>query len=307
MTAELQTISDFIRYATSRFNEAKLSFTHGFDSALDEATYLTLQTLHLPHDMPPVYANSMLLESERKLLLARIERRLQREPIAYITGEAWFCGLPFEVNPDVLIPRSPIAELIEQRFQPWLTTEPSRILDLCTGSGCIAIAMARHFPEAEVDGVDISRAALRIAARNADKLGVNDQVEWIESDLFDGVARRRYELIVSNPPYVSESEMRELAGEFAHEPGLGLVSGTDGLNAPLMILHEASDYLTQDGLLVLEVGASEHDLQALFPDLPGTWVEFKRGGSGVLAVSARELASYRPQINRALTERMAES
>ncbi len=307
MTDELHTICDFIRYATSQFNQAKLSFTHGFDSALDEATFLVLHSLHLPHDMPPAYAQARLTSAEKELLTSRIARRLAREPIAYITGCAWFCGLPFDVTPDVLIPRSPIAELIEQRFAPWLDNEPKRILDLCTGSGCIAIAMARHFEHANIDGADISTSALKIAHQNALKHGVDGQIEWIASDLFDALGKRKYDLIVSNPPYVSLSEQYALAQEFSKEPSLGLFSGDDGLDAPIAILYEASEHLNRDGLLILEVGASESELQAKFPDLPGTWIAFERGGSGVLAINASELASYRPQLKRALAERVADA
>jgi ribosomal protein L3 glutamine methyltransferase len=307
MIQELSTICDFIRYATSQFNRAELSFTQGFDNALDEATFLVLRTLHLPHDMPPAYASATLTASERAEVLARIERRVAREPIAYITGEAWFCGLPFSVSPAVLVPRSPIGELIEQAFQPWLEHPPHRILDMCTGSGCIAIAMARQFPASHVDAVDISPAAISVAHSNIVRHGVADRVELLESDLFDALARRKYDLIVANPPYVSESEMRTLAPEFAFEPSLALVSGADGLSAPIAILYEACEHLTADGLLILEVGGSEGDLMAQFPELPGVWVEFTRGGSGVLAVHANELASFRPQLARALTERVAES
>jgi ribosomal protein L3 glutamine methyltransferase len=302
----LSTICDFIRYATSRFNEAELSFTHGFDSALDEATYLVLHTLHLPHDMPPAYAAAHLLMAEREQILLRIDRRLQRIPSAYITQEAWFAGMAFKVDESVLIPRSPIAELIEAGFSPWLQNAPERVLDLCTGSGCIGIATAAHFADAEVDLVDISEAALRLARFNVAQHGLEHRVEIIQSDLFRALKGRKYDLIVTNPPYVAEAEMSTLAAEFAHEPKLGLVSGTDGLDAPLVILEEASDHLTRDGLLVLEVGASEASLLAMLPDLPGHWAEFARGGSGVVVITASELASYRPQLKRAIAERNGE-
>jgi ribosomal protein L3 glutamine methyltransferase len=299
----LSTICDFIRYATSRFNEAQLSFTHGFDSALDEASFLVLHTLHLPHDMPPAYAQATLLPEERQRLLERINKRLQHVPIAYITGEAWFAGRAYKVDETVLIPRSPIAELIEQNFEPWLQAAPESILDLCTGSGCIAIACAAQFPEAKVDAVDLSFDALKLAQFNADQHGVAHRTEVIQSDLFQALRGRKYDLIVSNPPYVAESEMQTLAKEFAHEPTMALVSGFDGLDAPLTILSEAHQYLTGNGVLVLEVGASESSLQALLPDLPGEWIEFARGGSGVLMIHAKELAMYRPAIQRAIAER----
>jgi ribosomal protein L3 glutamine methyltransferase len=302
----LRTICDFIRYATSRFNEANLSFTHGFDSALDEATYLVLHTLHLPHDMPPAYGAAQLLGSEREAILARIETRLQHVPTAYITKEAWFAGMAFKVDENVLIPRSPIAELIESGFSPWLSQNPDRILDLCTGSGCIGIAAAAHFPDAEVDLVDVSEAALKLARFNTAQFGMEHRIEVIQSDLFRALKGRKYDLIISNPPYVAEAEMTSLAAEFSKEPVLGLVSGTDGLDAPLAILDEASDYLTKNGLLVLEVGATEATLMAMLPDLPGHWAEFARGGSGVVVMTASELASYRPQLKRAIAERNGE-
>jgi ribosomal protein L3 glutamine methyltransferase len=305
-TACLRTICDFIRYATSRFNEANLSFTHGFDSALDEATFLVLHTLHLPHDMPPAYANAQLLDAECFAILARIDKRLQRIPTAYIAQEAWFAGMAFKVDENVLIPRSPIAELIESGFSPWLSANPERILDLCTGSGCIGIAAASHFAEAQVDLVDISDAALKLARFNVAQFGLEHRVEIIQSDLFRALKGRKYDLIISNPPYVAEAEMLGLAAEFSKEPVLGLVSGTDGLDAPLAILDEATDYLTKDGLLVLEVGASEATLMAMLPDLTGQWVEFSRGGSGVVVITAHELASYRPQLKRAIAERNGE-
>ena len=305
-TDVLSTICDFIRYATTRFNEANLSFTHGFDSALDEASYLVLHTVHLPHDMPPAYGAATLLQAEREAVLARIEARLARKPLAYITGEAWFGGLAFKVDESVLIPRSPIAELIEQGFEPWLQAIPNRILDLCTGSGCIGIACAAHFTDAHVDLVDLSEAALKIAEFNAEQHGVESRVEVIRSDLFAALKGKKYDLIVTNPPYVSEPEMHSLAAEFAHEPELGLVSGSDGLDAPLSILTEASQYLTANGVLVLEVGASESTLLALLPDLPGEWAEFARGGSGVVVISARDLAAYQPQLKRAVAERSGE-
>ncbi len=305
-TDVLSTICDFIRYATTRFNEANLSFTHGFDSALDEASYLVLHTVHLPHDMPPAYGAATLLPAEREAVLARIEARLARKPLAYITGEAWFGGLAFKVDESVLIPRSPIAELIEQGFEPWLQAIPNRILDLCTGSGCIGIACAAHFTDAHVDLVDLSEAALKIAEFNAEQHGVESRVEVIRSDLFAALKGKKYDLIVTNPPYVSEPEMHSLAAEFAHEPELGLVSGSDGLAAPPSILTEASQYSTANGVLVLEVGASESTLLALLPDLPGEWAEFARGGSGVVVISARDLAAYQPQLKRAVAERSGE-
>ena len=307
ITDQLHSIADYIRYATSQFTKAQLGFHQGFDAALDEASFLVLHTLHLPHDMPPAYAQALLLPEEKAALMGKIARRLAGEPLAYVTGEAWFAGLAFEVNPNVLIPRSPIAELIEQGFAPWLEDAPARILDLCTGSGCIAIALAAHFQDARVDAADISTEAVAVAERNAKAHGVEDRLSAVQSDLFGALKGRKYDLIVSNPPYVSEAEMRVLPKEFNHEPALALVSGFDGLDAPLAILDEAPSYLTPNGVLVLEVGASESALMALLPDFPGEWVDFSRGGSGVAVIRQKDLKSYRPMISRALAQRAEDS
>ncbi len=304
---QLHSIADYIRYATSQFTKAQLGFHQGFDAALDEASFLVLHTLHLPHDMPPAYAQATLLPEEREHVLSQIARRVAGEPLAYVTGEAWFAGLAFEVNPSVLIPRSPIAELIEQGFEPWLLDAPALILDLCTGSGCIAIACAARFQDALVDAADISTEALAVAERNAIAHGVEDRLKLIQSDLFASLKGRKYDLIVTNPPYVSEAEMRTLPKEFNHEPALALVSGLDGLDAPLAILDEATSYLSTNGVLVLEVGASESALMALLPDFPGEWVDFQRGGSGVVVLRQKDLKRYRPMISRALAQRAEES
>ncbi len=307
MTDVLQSVCDFIRYATSRFNAADLSFSQGFDSALDEATYLVLTTLHLPHDLPPVYAAATLLPEERSEVLERIRRRVdERMPVAYLTGEAWFAGMAFKVTPDVLIPRSPIAELIERGFEPWLGGHPvANALDLCCGSGCIGIAMATHLPDAHVDLVDISPPALALAVQNAADHGVADRVEVIDSDGFGALKGRVYDLIVSNPPYVGRAEHAALPGEFSHEPKLALVSGEDGLDLPLRILAQAADHLAEHGLLVLEVGASEAALIDCLPDVPFTWVEFERGGSGVAVLDRDTLIDCADQFAQALAGREA--
>jgi len=305
LTDVLSSVCDFVRYATSRFNAAGLSFSQGFDSALDEASYLVLSTLHLPHDLPPAYAAAVLLPDERSLILQRIERRVsERVPVAYLTGEAWFAGLAFKVTPDVLIPRSPIAELIERGFEPWLAGQTvERALDLCCGSACIGIAMAAHLPDATVDLVDISLPALALAAENAADHGVSERVEIIASDGFAALAGRTYDLIVSNPPYVGQAEYAALPDEFAHEPKLALVSGEDGLDLPLRILAEAAGYLREGGLLILEVGASESALVACLPEVPFIWVEFERGGSGVTVLDRDTLLASAPQIAQARAER----
>jgi len=298
LTDVLASVCDFIRYATSRFNAAGLSFSQGFDSALDEASYLVLTTLHLPHDLPPVYAAATLLPEERAELLARINRRVdERLPVAYLTGEAWFAGLAFKVSPDVLIPRSPIAELIERGFEPWLAGQPvARALDLCCGSGCIGIALAMQMPDAVVDLVDISPPALALTAQNAADHGVADRIEVIESDGFAALDGRVYDLIVSNPPYVGRAEYAALPAEFNHEPRLALISGEDGLDLPLRILAEAAAYLSEQGLLILEVGASDSALVECLPDVPFTWVEFECGGSGVAVLDRATLVDCGEQF-----------
>lgn len=305
LTDVLQSVCDFIRYATSRFNAAGLAYAQGFDSALDEASYLVLTTLHLPHDLPPAYAGAVLLPEERALVLERIHRRVdERVPVAYLTGEAWFAGMAFRVTPEVLIPRSPIAELVERGFEPWVAGRaPQRVLDLCCGSGCIGIATAAHLPDAQVDLVDLSEAALAIARENAADHGVSGRVELLQSDGLRGLQGRRYDLIVANPPYVGEAEYAALPPEFAHEPRLALVSGADGLDLPLRILAGAADHLEEHGLLVLEVGASEPALVECLPDLPLTWVAFERGGSGVAVIDRDTLLEHAADLSDALAAR----
>jgi ribosomal protein L3 glutamine methyltransferase len=308
VTQELSSIKDFIRFATSRFNEATLCFGHGFDSALDEASYLVLHTLYLPHDMPPAYADAVLTLTEREQVLGLIRQRIEKRiPVAYLTGEAWFAGLSFKVTPHVLIPRSPIAELITQNFAPWIRQEPANILDLCTGSGCIAIACAVQFPDALVTATDVSHDALALATENATDHGVLDRLHILNSDLFDELRGQRFDLIVTNPPYVGHSEYAALPSEFGHEPKLGLVSGDDGMDIPLVILAQAPEYLTERGLLVLEVGASADTLSAMFGELPGTWLEFAHGGSGVLAIEAPALRAFLPQVERMIRSRREEA
>ncbi|HET6602962.1 MAG TPA: 50S ribosomal protein L3 N(5)-glutamine methyltransferase [Xanthomonadaceae bacterium] len=305
MPSELRTVIDFIRYGASRFAGAGLSFGHNYDNALDEATQLVLHTLHLPHDLSPAYGQARLTGEERDSVLALIQRRIdERVPAAYLTGEAWFAGLAFRSDRRALVPRSPIAELIEAGFEPWLAGRPvQRALDLCTGSGCIAIAMAVHFPDLGVDAVDVSADALALARENAELHGVSGRVRLLESDLFARLEGCRYDLIVSNPPYVAEDEYRALPPEYAHEPALGLRAGADGLDIALRILHQAPDHLNQDGLLIVEVGESERALVRLLPGLPLAWVEFRVGQMGVFAVERTDLVAHRDAIAAALDAR----
>ncbi len=295
MSAELRSIRDFIRYGITRFEQAGLFYGHGTDNALDEATQLVLHVLRLPHDLPGHFMEARLTADERRQVLALIERRIdERIPLAYLTHEAWFAGLKFYVDERVLIPRSPIAELIEQGFEPWLRGEGiGRILDLCTGSGCIAIACAHAFPQAQVDAADISEDALAVAARNVAEHGLEERVRLVRSDLFSALAGCRYDLIVTNPPYVDAEELAAMPPEYRHEPELGLASGPDGLEAIETILRQAADHLTPDGVLIAEVGASEPALARKYPELPLVWLEFERGGGGVFQISRRDLEAHR--------------
>ncbi|MGA0588199.1 50S ribosomal protein L3 N(5)-glutamine methyltransferase [Dyella sp. KRB-257] len=305
MTAELSTIIDFIRYGASRFSAAGLSFGHSHDNPIDEATHLVLAALHLPPDLPPAYGTGTLVAEERERVIGLIERRVaERMPVAYLVGETWFAGLKFKSDRRALVPRSPIAELIESGFAPWLDhRHVERALDLCTGSGCIGIAMAEYNPDWQVDIVDISPEALSLARENIVFQHVEDRVEAIESDLFAGVQGRRYDLIVSNPPYVTEDEYAAMPGEYRHEPKLGLTSGEDGLDLCLRMLDEAADHLTEDGLLIVEVGESEQALVKLLPQVPFVWIEFKVGAMGVFVLERRDLVEHAGAIHAAAQTR----
>ena len=305
MTAELASIIDFIRYAASRFSAAGLTFGHSHDNPIDEATHLVLAALHLPPDLSPVYGTGRLTGEERARVLALVERRVaERVPVAYLVGETWFAGLKFKSDRRALVPRSPIAELIESGFAPWLDERHiERALDLCTGSGCIGIAMAEYHPDWRVDLVDISEEALTLARENIAFQQVEERVEAIRSDLFAGLDGRRYDLIVSNPPYVTEDEYAALPGEYAHEPKLGLTAGADGLDLCLRILAGAAEHLSEEGLLIVEVGESERALVQLLPQVPFVWIEFKVGPMGVFALERRDLVEHAAAIRAAATAR----
>lgn len=288
---ELRTIRDMLRWAVSRFNAAQLFYGHGTDNSWDEAVALVLHALHLPADVDPKIIDARLTKQEREIITSFVTRRIQeRIPAAYLTHEAWFAGIPFYVDERVLVPRSPIAELIEQHFSPWIAEEKvTRILDLCTGSGCIAAACAFAFPEAQIDAADISADALAVAKFNSEKHHLNDQIQLIHSDLFEQLKNKKYDIIVSNPPYVSSQEMRALPAEYHHEPSLGLAAGDAGLDVVTRILQEAKKHLNAHGILVVEVGNSEHALSEHFPEKPFTWLEFQRGDGGVFLLTAEQL------------------
>lgn len=297
MTAELSTLIDFIRYGASRFGEAGLTFGHSFDNALDESTQLVLHALHLPHDIGPAYGQAKLTAAEKDAVLDLFRRRIdERIPACYLTGEAWFAGLSFKSDTRALVPRSPIAELIESGFEPWLGGRPvESALDLCTGSGCIAIAMAHYNPDWRVDGVDISDDALALAAENKARLHA-DNCELIKSDLFAGLQGKVYDLIVTNPPYVTNDETDALPKEYAYEPELGLRAGDDGLDFALKILRDAPAHLSEHGLLVCEVGESERHLAALLPEVPFMWIEFKVGQMGIFAIDRNDILAHHERI-----------
>ena len=288
-TSVLRTVRDFVRWGASEFSRAGLHFGHGTDNALDEAFHLVLHALHLPANLPATYLETAVTASERAAVLKLLRARVKtRKPAAYLIGEIDFCGLSFEVDERVLIPRSPIGELIEKQFQPWLQKEPVRILDLCAGSGCIGIACAFAFPDATVDLGEISPGALAISRRNIARHHAQDRVTAVKSDLYASL-QGPYDLIVSNPPYVPTQEWKALAAEFQHEPRMALDAGRDGMNVVARVLAQAPDQLTPGGLLVCEVGGSVEEFEARWPLLPVTWVEFERGGDGVFVITREDL------------------
>ncbi len=294
----LCSIADHVRWATSRFSEAGLHFGHGTDNALDEAVALVLHTLSLPPDLSSDWFTCRLTEAERIRVVERINQRIeQRVPLPYLTGEAWFAGLPFHVNEHVLIPRSPIAELIQQQFSPWIdVTEISHVLDLCCGSGCIGIATAAYLEDCRVDLVDISPQALEVARENVLAHALDQQVSVIESDLFQALPGKKYDLILSNPPYVGATEMATLPREYRHEPVLALQANENGLEIVTRILRQAREYLEPHGLLIVEVGNSADALIQRYPEVPFVWLEFARGGEGVFVISAEELSEFADKL-----------
>lgn len=301
IATHLTTLRDYLRWSVSCMTRANVFFGHGTENAWDEAVALIWHVAGLPFAASEQMYDAVLAPAERKRVLALLQRRTaERIPLPYLTGEAWFVGLPFYVDERVIIPRSPIAELIEKGFAPWYQSGPyneagtEAILDLCAGSGCIGIACALYFPDAFVDLVELSDDAIELSRKNIARHAVDDRVHIVKSDLFGALeARRQYSLIVSNPPYVDAPDMALLPAEFHHEPRMSLASGDDGLDHARRILREAADYLAPRGLLVLEVGNSGMALEMQYPDVPFTWVEFERGGDGVLVMTAEELHKYR--------------
>lgn len=290
---QLGSLDDVLRFCVTQLQQAEVFFGHGTDNALDEARVLASHVLALDYQQLTEFGHCRLTLLERTAMLELLATRIsERVPAAYLTNQAYFCNLPFYVDERVLVPRSPIGELIEQQFAPWLTTTPTRILDLCTGSGCIAIACAYAFPDAEVDALDISTDALAVAEQNIDAHDLSDRVFPMQSDLYGTVAGARYDIIVTNPPYVDAEDMAGLPDEFHHEPELGLAAGDDGLDLVVTILREAPDHLTDDGILICEVGNSMLALAEKYPQVPFTWLEFERGGDGVFLLTCAQLKAH---------------
>ena len=293
----LRTVEQLIHDLTARFEDADLCYGHGTDNPLDEAAWLVFAMLGLSHDdAPGVYARRVApeqVELVNEIARRRIEERL---PLAYLLTQAWFAGLEFYVDERVLVPRSPIAELIQQRFAPWIAASAVRnVVDLGTGCGCIAIAIAEAFPSARVDAVDISEEALAVTAINVERHRLRDRVHPVRSDFFRELGDKKYDIIVSNPPYVDQRDLRDMPDEYRHEPVLGLAAGADGLDSVREILREASRFLTDNGILVCEVGNSQAAVERAFPDVGFIWLEFEQGGAGVFLLTKQDLAVFESQ------------
>jgi ribosomal protein L3 glutamine methyltransferase len=281
-----------------RLEDAGLVFGHGTENAVDEAAWLVIHALGFSPAEPLPEPSAIVRRDEGERVEVLLQQRVQtRKPLAYLLNSAWFAGLEFYVDERVIVPRSPIAELIIREFSPWLTATPRGILDLCTGSGCIAIACASQFTNAEVDATDISGDALAVAAINCRKHQLEDRVTLVRADVYEGLPKRRYDIIVSNPPYVSAEAMVDLPSEYRSEPALALAAGNDGLQIVRRILREAADYLNPQGILVCEVGDGEEALAAAFPQVPFVWLEFEFGGHGVFLLTAEDLRAHCHVLN----------
>jgi ribosomal protein L3 glutamine methyltransferase len=298
----MQTAEIWLEYCAGEMERAGLFFGHGTDNAHDEAAWMLLHVLEAPLDGSFAQWDTLLTEPQEKRLQTLLARRInERCPLAYLTGEARFCGLGFFVSPEVLIPRSPLAELIQEQFAPWLNvSDAGRVLDLCTGGGCIAIAMAVHMPEIRVDAVDISATALQVAARNVARHELASRVRLIQSDLFSDIGDKRYDLIVSNPPYVSAAVYERLPAEYRAEPSAGLVCGEDGLDIVLKILDASPCYLNRQGILIVEVGESAQTLLEILPRVPFMWLEFQHGGDGIFLLEYDQLIACQPDVRAVL-------
>ena len=290
--SQFETIRDLLRFATTQFNKAGLHFGHGSSNAFDEAVYLILKTLSLPLDQLEPFLDARLLDKERDQVLSVIDRRINdRVPAAYLTNEAWLGEYSFYVDERVIVPRSFIAELLQTQLAPWIT-EPEQIirgLDLCTGSGCLAILMALYFENAQIDAVDISKPALEVAYKNVSHYGLEKRIHLIESDLFLSLKNKRYDLIISNPPYVNAQSMSQLPREYQYEPQNALSSGIDGLDATREILKYAARHLTDQGLLIVEIGHNRETLETIYPNIPFHWLETSAGNEFVFLLQRDQL------------------
>ncbi|MBN3806974.1 50S ribosomal protein L3 N(5)-glutamine methyltransferase [Paraburkholderia sp. Ac-20336] len=292
MTLPFSTVRDLLRYAVSRFNEAKLSFGHGSANAYDEAAYLVLHTLHLPLDLLDPFLDARLTTAEIDALLKVIERRAaERVPAAYITQEAWMHGYRFHVDERVIVPRSFIGELLQDGLQPYVEDpeQVGAVLELCTGSGCLAILAAHAFPNADVDAVDLSAPALEVARRNVADYHLDERIALFEGDLYAPLAERRYDVIISNPPYVNATSMQALPAEYRHEPEMALAGGADGMDIVRRIIAEARHWLTDDGVLVVEIGNEREHVEAAFGGLDLVWLPTSAGDDNVFLIQACDL------------------
>ena len=289
----LTTLRDYIRWAMSQFSQAQLYFENGSESAFEEARSLVLRSLHLPYELHDKYLDCHVHTDEHAVLQGVLKQRIeQRLPTAYVLGEAWFAGMLLKIDQRVMVPRSPLDELISQQFEPWLSKMPLRILDLCAGSGCLGIACAHEFPEAEVLLTDISQAALAIADENIALQQLSERVQTLHSDMFAQLTAQRFDLIVCKPPYISAEQWSQLPLEYQHEPKQGSIAAEQGLEFIQQVIQQAGEYLAEDGLLVLEVGPHQAQLIAQYPDIDFTWLEHSHTGNGVLALTAQQCVAY---------------
>lgn len=300
--SDVKTVRDMIYFGAQVFEDAALYYGHGTENALDEAGYLTFFSLNKTPEYTDEKLDALISKDEINSVNELFEKRIStRKPASYLTHEAWFAGLSFYVDDNVLVPRSPIAELIEEQFQPWIDpANVNRILDLCTGSGCIGIACALAFPQAMVDAADISVEALKVAEKNSQRHQLENRLNIIESDLFANLKGQKYDIIVSNPPYVDAEDMANLPDEYLHEPELGLAAGEAGLDLVIPMLRDAQDFLNPGGILIVEVGNSEQALAKRFPHVPFMWLSFEHGGEGVFMLDQKQVAEYHSLFSKAV-------